>query len=136
MAFIKWSPDYEFGIPEMDEQHKHFADLLNRFYEGLVDQDTKDHLLILLNEAIDYTHYHFSEEVKMMQDIGYSALIEQKKMHSDIENRIEKFKQTILLNKPVLSMEVINEIKSWFTYHIQIEDKKYVELYKRVKSKK
>jgi hemerythrin len=136
MAFIKWSEDYEFGIPEIDEQHKHFVELLNHFYEGLIDQNAKHQLLILLNESIDYTHYHFSEEAKMMQDIGYSALIEQKKMHSDIENKIENFKEKILLNDPVLSMEVINEIKSWFIYHIQVEDKKYVELYKRVKSKK
>jgi hemerythrin len=136
MAFIKWSPEYEFDIPEIDEQHKHFVELLNRFYEGLVDQNTKDQLLILLNESIDYTHYHFSQEEKMMQDIGYAALIEQKKLHLEIENKIEKFKEFFLLNKPVLSMEVINEIKSWFIYHIQIEDKKYIELYKRVKSKK
>ena len=136
MAFIKWLPEYEFGIPEIDQQHKHLVELLNRFYEGLVDQNTKDQLLILLNEAIDYTHYHFSEEVKMMQDIGYTALIEQKKMHLDVENRIENFKEKILLNKPVLSMEVINEIKSWFIDHVQIEDRKYVELYKRVMSKK
>jgi hemerythrin-like metal-binding protein len=136
MAFIKWIPDYEFGISEMDEQHKHFAELLNRFYEGLVDQNTKDQLLVLLNESIDYTHYHFSEEEKMMQDIGYAALIDQKKMHRDIENRIENFKEKILLDKPVLSMEVVNEIKSWFIYHIQIEDRKYVELYKRVRPKK
>ncbi|MFA6855800.1 MAG: bacteriohemerythrin [Treponema sp.] len=136
MAFIKWLPEYEFGIPEIDQQHKHLVELLNRFYEGLVDQNTKDQLLILLNEAIDYTHYHFSEEVKMMQDIGYTALIEQKKMHLDVENRIENFKEKILLNKPVLSMEVINEIKSWFIDHVQIEDRKYVELYKRVMPKK
>jgi hemerythrin len=131
MAFIKWSADYEFGIPEIDKQHKHFVELLNRFYEGLVEQNTKDQLLVLLNEAIDYTHYHFSEEEKMMQDIGYAALMDQKKMHSDVEDKIENFKEKILMDKPVLSMTVINELKSWFDNHILIEDKKYVELYKR-----
>jgi hemerythrin-like metal-binding protein len=136
MAFLKWSAEYEFGIPEMDEQHRHCFELLSHFYEGLVCQNTQDQLLTLLNEAIDYTHYHFSQEVKLMQDIGYSALIDQKKMHSDIENRIENFKEKFLINKPVVSKDVINEVKSWFIYHIQIEDKKYVALYKHVKTNK
>lgn len=133
MSFYKWSSDYEFGIPEIDEQHKHFLELLNRFYDGLIEQAEKDQLVALLNEAIDYSHYHFSEEEKLMQDIGYEALIDQKKMHSDIEDKIENFKDKIIMDKLVLSKAITNELKSLFDSHILIEDKKYVDLYKRVK---
>ncbi len=134
MAFMKWISAYEFGIPEIDEQHQHFLELVNRFYDGLAEKNMNDHLLILLNETLEYAHYHFSAEEKMMQDIGYAALEDQKKMHSAIEDKIEGFKKNILMGRPVVSMAVTNELKSWFTDHILKEDKKYVELYKRIKN--
>jgi len=72
----------------------------------------------------------------MMQEIGYTALIEQKKMHHEIEAKIYEFKKKIQSDKPALSVSVTNELKNWFNNHILVEDKKYVELYKRIKTPK
>jgi hemerythrin len=130
MAFMAWSSKYEFGIPEMDEQHRHWLELLNNFYDGLAEQNMKLHLLKLLEEAIDYTHYHFEEEEKSMQNIGYPALTEQKKLHAEIGKKSENFRYKVMDDKPIVSMSITNEIKSWFKNHILVEDKKYVELYK------
>jgi hemerythrin len=136
MAFMIWQPDYEFGIPDIDKQHKHFLDLLNRFYDGLAENNMKNHLVALLNEALDYAHYHFSEEERMMKDIGYGAILEQRKMHSSMESKIEEYKEKIVLDRIVVSLTMTNEFRGWFNDHILGEDKKYVDLYKNVNSGK
>jgi hemerythrin len=135
MVFMTWSSKYEVGIPEMDAQHKHWIELLNNFCEGLEEQNMKLHLVSLLYESINYTLYHFSEEEKLMQNIGYPALNDQKRHHTELYKKIEDLRDKIALNEPVVPKIITKELKKWFNYHILIEDKKYVELYKRVKTK-
>lgn len=133
MAFMVWSKEFEIGIPEMDKQHQRWLELLNNFYDRLETSNMKDHLLRLIDEAIDYTQYHFSEEEKLMASIGYPAQNDQKKMHQDIRSKIAEYRQKIATDKPLMSMSVTNEFKGWFTHHILEEDRKYADMYKLVK---
>jgi hemerythrin-like metal-binding protein len=129
MPFLTWSNEFEFGISEIDSQHHHWLDILNNFYDHLEGNNVKEHLLTLIDEAIDYTHYHFSEEEKLMNRIGYPAVDEQKAMHREIAEKILQFKKTIDADKPLVSMTVTHEFKDWFKHHILLEDKKYAQLY-------
>ncbi len=133
MSFLEWSSEYEFGIPEMDKQHKRWLELLNTFYDNLESKNMKKHLLKMLDEAIEYTHYHFKEEEALMSTIGYPALQDQKMLHKEIAKKIENFREKIAADKEVVSMVITNEFKSWFKTHILIEDKKYVDMYKKIK---
>ncbi|MCK9171381.1 MAG: hemerythrin family protein [Treponema sp.] len=134
MIFMKWSSKYEVGIPEMDAQHKHWIELLNAFCEGLEEQAMKLHLINLLYETINYTLYHFSEEERLMQNIGYPSLNDQKKLHTELYRTIESLRDKIARDEPVVPKTVTKELKNWFNYHLLIEDKKYVELYNRIKT--
>lgn len=129
MPFLTWSTEFEFGISEIDSQHHNWLDILNRFYDHLEGKNMKEHLLTLIDEAIDYTHYHFSEEEKFMTRIGYPAIDEQKSMHKEIANRIMQYKATIEEEKPLVSMTVTHEFKEWFKQHILVEDKKFAQMY-------
>ncbi len=129
MPFLVWSKEYEFGISEIDSQHRHWLDILNNFYDHLESANMKDHLLTLIDEAINYTHYHFFEEEKLMTGIGYPAIEEQKEMHREISKKIQGFKETIEADKALVSMTVTHEFKDWFRHHILEEDKKYARLY-------
>jgi len=131
---MKWSSKYEVGIPEMDAQHKHWIELLNAFCEGLEEQAMKLHLINLLYETINYTLYHFSEEERLMQNIGYPSLNDQKKLHTELYRTIESLRDKIARDEPVVPKTVTKELKNWFNYHLLIEDKKYVELYNRIKT--
>jgi hemerythrin-like metal-binding protein len=136
MAFIKWSPDYEFGIPEMDQQHRYWIELVNHIYDDFVKQTDKNRLHAMFNEAIDFTHYHFSDEERMMQIIGYPALYDQQKQHAEIGAEIEHFRKDIREDNIIVTGSIIKKFRSVFVQHILIEDKKYVELYNRVKTSK
>ncbi len=88
----------------------------------------KNHLSTLVAEAVDYTKFHFREEEKLMQSVGYGDLEAQKNMHRDIAAKIENFQKKVEDGEPVLSVTLTNEFKSWFRNHILVEDKKYVGL--------
>jgi hemerythrin len=131
MAFMTWLPEYDFGIPEIDEQHHKWIELLNSFYEGVKSNAGRTELLQLLDNALAYTAYHFEEEEQMMEDIGYEALIDQKRHHMEIGEKIEGLRADIADGKAVETSAVIDEFKDLFVTHILEEDKKYVGLYKK-----
>jgi len=129
MAFLDWSAAYELGIPEMDRQHRKWLDLLNGFYDGLNSEDVGPRLKTLLDAAYQYTKYHFCEEEKLMESIGYPELEEQRRMHQAIADKILGFRTRILRGQRVVSLNVTGELKSWFDGHVLVEDRKYAELY-------
>jgi len=129
MGFMAWSSKFELGIPEMDEQHKKWLAILNSFYDHLSDKDLTAQMKSLIQDVIDYTQYHFSEEEKLMASIGYHELNQQKQMHKEITDKIIRFKQRLDAGNLVISTAVTSELKSWFKEHIMIEDKKYAEKY-------
>lgn len=62
MAFLNWEAKYEFGIPEMDKQHKKWLEILNKFYDQVSSGDIKEKMGAMVDEALQYTKFHFSEE--------------------------------------------------------------------------
>jgi hemerythrin len=133
MGFLVWDAKFEFGIQEIDEQHKKWLSILNNFYDHLYDSNMENVLLDLVNEALNYTHFHFREEEKFLAKINYPHLQEQKQKHSEIAEMLSSFKNNIIGKKMVVSITITNELKKWFKEHILIEDMKYAEFYKKQK---
>lgn len=134
MPFMEWTKEFEFGIPQIDHQHQHWLEMINRFYDQIDDVAYRSNVKELLQEAIEYTHYHFKTEEDLMKDIGYPAIAEQKAQHAEIAKRIENFRDSITEDTPVVSMFLTEDMKEWFRHHIMEEDRKYATLYLRVKS--
>ncbi len=135
MGVLIWSSDYEFGISEIDKQHKQWLSLWNTFYENLESENNKEQLLKILDKAIDYTQYHFNKEESFMSDIGYPSLLNQKEQHKEIADKIYNLRKKLETNQPIVMISITNEFKLWFNKHILIEDKKYAEMYKKLKHK-
>jgi hemerythrin-like metal-binding domain len=127
---MEWSSEYEVGITEIDNQHKKWLELLNAFYDNLTKDNNDKQLLVLITEAAEYGKYHFEEEEKVMELLGYPHLDEQKKMHSEIAEKIMIFQNKVQNGQPLISLTVTNEFKSWFRNHILIEDHKIGEFVK------
>jgi len=133
MAFLVWSSTYEFGIEEIDSQHKRWLEILNNFYDHLSEGQLKSKLISLLDEAIEYTLFHFASEETFMATMGYPHIDDQKKMHQNIASLLTDFKKDALNDKIIVSTIVTKELKKWFNEHILIEDMKYAEFFKSKK---
>ena len=55
MAILEWSEDYVVGVAEIDEQHKHLFDIVNRLHKAVSEGAEQSMLGEILNELIDYT---------------------------------------------------------------------------------
>ncbi len=95
MAFLNWEAKYEFGIPEMDKQHKKWLEILNKFYDQVSSGDIKKNMGTMVDEALQYTKFHFSEEEKFMAKMNFGNIKEQQKMHKEIISTLEKFKSDL-----------------------------------------
>lgn len=133
MAFLNWEAKYEFGIPDMDKQHKKWLEILNKFYDQVSSGDIKKNMGTMVDEALQYTKFHFSEEEKFMAKMNFGNIKEQQKMHKEIISTLEKFKSDLNSKKLITSTALTNELKNWFKMHILVEDMKYADHFRKMK---
>ena len=75
MESFHWDKHFETGLAEVDKQHRHLVDVINRFgdllsqLEGVSFKDIET----VFNELAEYAQYHFKEEESMMSQVGLDA---------------------------------------------------------------
>ena len=79
----------------------------------------------LLDDAIQYTSFHFSQEEELMARHGYPHLEEQKKEHNAIKEKLNSYRDMLVQGKLNVSQPITREMKSWFNNHITNMDKEY-----------
>jgi len=126
-----WIKSFEIGYAEIDNQHKKLVDLLNNFYResysaGLdSDLDVKPEVKSLINELLDYTHYHFEYEEKVYERyFNKSKLL---KKHQNTHKKLglvaTKFKKNYELVAGNFDYEdFISTLVLWLADHILTED--------------
>lgn len=127
MPLMKWSEEFNTGVREMDEQHKKWMQVINNFYDHLQDKTLKSNIAELLDEAIEYTAYHFSEEEALMKRFNYPDYEKQKEEHAKITAHLAEYRVMLDEGRLNVSQPVTSEMKSWFNNHITDMDKGYGE---------
>ncbi len=129
MPFMKWDERFVIGIKEVDEQHKKLVDLINELYDAVKNPEKSMEVIDrVLKELIDYAHYHFSTEEKLMEQYNYPELEMHKKQHNAFKNKVQKFleeRESSPDQKRNLTLEVMKFLKDWLILHIMGVDKKF-----------
>ncbi len=125
MPLLKWDDSYSTGIERMDDQHKKWINIINRFYDDLNNVGFKDNTKKLLDDAIEYTHHHFSQEEELMKKMNYPKLAEHHAEHERIKKKLVDFKQALEKGALNVSQPITNELKNWFREHVTALDKEY-----------
>lgn len=129
--FIPWSSELELGVKMFDNQHKELIKLINQLYDAMKDNRGDQVLLGILDKLVDYTVYHFDSEEEMFAKYGYENQAEHIKIHTNLKNTAVDLKQKILNGEAVIGFNVISFLENWIKNHILVEDRKYVELFKK-----
>ena len=126
MALIEWDDSQlSVGIEVIDRQHKKWVDIMNELDEAILSMKGQKVLEQTFAEMVDYVHYHFAEEEKLMEERDYASLDEHKKIHNIFRERIEKYQKDFQSGELVLCSQVMSTLKSWLQDHIMVEDKKF-----------
>ncbi len=122
---IEWTQDLSVNNATLDQQHQKWIQLLDDFYTGIKEGKSREVLEQLILGMLDYTKYHFAQEEKYMESIGYPHLEAHKKLHADYIAKIEEYHQRIVDGKLIISLEVTSYLKTWLLNHIKGEDQRY-----------
>jgi len=80
-SLVKWKNDFSVGIKELDDQHKSFFEILNRFGEAAGGNKGMEVVGPVLQELKEYSRHHFTEEENWLKIIGFPGLHQQKQQH-------------------------------------------------------
>jgi hemerythrin len=127
MAFMEWNESYSVKVAEIDVQHKHLIDLINRLFEAMSVGKGSEVMGSILNDLIDYTKNHFANEEKLMKSFNYPQSVTHKLEHDTLTNQVIDLQGEFASGKSMISVKVMNFLKDWLKNHILQVDKKFGE---------
>jgi len=120
----QWTEVLSVGVDQIDEEHRHFIRLLDRFNHAETRGVPEAELYAMLAEVVLYTEEHFTNEEGLMQAAGYPFVNEHRMMHDMAEHEVHR------LASGTASEEEIREalgrfMLNWLMLHIQSADRKF-----------
>ena len=125
MSFFTWDASYSNGIQSIDDQHRKLIKLADELFEAMKSGKGKEVIGKVLSSLIDYTVTHFTYEEKLMQTAGYPLYLAHHKIHQDLVRKVKEFHEKFQTGNTMLTVELMNFLKTWLIDHIKGEDRKY-----------
>jgi len=129
MAIFLWNDDFKTGIDEIDQQHLKLVEIINALNDSLMIDNNTRKVTDLLDELIDYTHYHFEEEELFMRQHDYDGA-DFKKHRINHQAFLKTIKNAQLENQqnPEKAKDkLLDYLVNWLSDHILLEDKEMVQ---------
>lgn len=126
MAVYQWSDEYSVGDPAMDAHHKRLFELIDELHEA-VDAGRGEQALGQIIDALSaYTRYHFEEEERMMERVGYPTLDAHRQLHREFVQQIQACEADLQRGATrVATLKLLNTASKWLRDHIMNVDQGY-----------
>ncbi|MBM9520052.1 GGDEF domain-containing protein [Desulforhopalus vacuolatus] len=125
MKYFQWGSHFVTGLAEVDKQHHHLVDIINKFSnllaENLIHIEDVD---CLYNQLADYAVYHFQEEEKLMLEarVNASHLKHHIDIHKSFLDDVTSIYSSISIDNLDQASTFLNFLIHWLAYHILGED--------------
>jgi len=126
--FIVWRKKWETGIKKIDEQHKHFVEIINRTY--VINGAKKDRKKVesILGDLTEYARIHFSTEEEYFQETEYPDMKEHMEEHEKLLGKVLNFNKRFESKEDISKLveDFLKFIREWLDDHLAQYDQKYV----------
>ena len=105
-------------------------DRVNKLVESCENGKEKVTAVKTLDFLMDYTEFHFSDEEKLQQEVGYDKLEQHKGQHEDFKKSVDELRQMLEEEEGPTDafVQAVNKnISQWLVNHIQGWDKAVAE---------
>ncbi len=130
--FINWNNEkHSIGIDKIDNHHKELFLLINQLHELLEQDQYQDEAIRILKRLYAYTSYHFISEESLFKEYNYPGINEHMEIHDAFKEKIKEYLEGVRsrMNYPLDSLQ--DYLVEWVIKHIQGEDVKYAEFFKK-----
>lgn len=120
------------GNKMIDGQHKELIDKINDLLKACENESPtiKATAAQMLNYLADYTEFHFGEEEKLQEEIGYPGIKEHKAKHEELRQVVADL-HTMLEEQEGPTEAFVEQVNKnvieWLYYHIQGFDRSVAE---------
>jgi hemerythrin len=124
--FVKWGPELDIGMPEINRQHQRLVSLINELHRTLNEEYGLDTIKRIVQGLVDYTATHFAYEEELFERFGYPQTASHKEKHGQLVGQVLDFQQRVVRGEDVAD-ELMAFLKAWLVNHIQKSDKEYTQ---------
>ena len=129
MTCIQWNQSYNVDVKEIDDQHQHLVDVMNKLCDSM-DGGVEDFVISeILDELSKYAFIHFETEEKYFHEFGYEKTDEHIAQHKVFSVKVGTLKKDLEKGESSVSSETIAFLGKWFADHVLKYDKEYVSLF-------
>lgn len=126
MSLFEWDDEFSVGSEKMDGHHKKLFAIINQMHNQMKIGAAEDSIKKSIDELIDYTVFHFTEEEKQMERNNYSGLEAQKRAHKAFTDKMGEYQKQAENGMAVFVIsEVSHTAVNWLKDHILVMDKQY-----------
>ena len=126
MALFTWKDSYSVSVEKFDDEHKKLVSLINDIHDATCKGQARESLGKAIDFLVEYVDFHFSNEEKVFQEIGYPEYEQHKAIHDAFRKKVEdyqtKFKSG---DHSFLVTDIVDSLIDWLINHIKGVDKKY-----------
>ena len=123
--YIAWKPEYNLGIPVIDEQHKGIVFIINTLYYGMQNGYTKNFLEPINDMLHSYTRIHFQIEESFFEKSDYPDTENHLSLHRELVAKLDEIGRKSVLDGD--SRQLMDFLKKWWFHHICESDMQYRE---------
>ena len=102
LRLMRWMDLYATGIEKIDRQHETLTDLLNALNEAFRGGRPNEVLLFRLDQLIESTHEHFTDEEALMRRKEYPDIDLHKAEHDFLLAQVAHFREEFAASKAEL----------------------------------
>jgi len=129
VPLIHWTPALSVGVEHLDEQHREIVTLINSLDDAMAQGKGRGVLGQILSDLTRYSLWHFSEEEKLFDTLGYPDAAAHVAEHKRFIAEVAKAQADFDSGKQALSIQVIDFLTDWLSTHICGADQKYTALF-------
>ncbi|MCW5828877.1 MAG: hemerythrin family protein [Deltaproteobacteria bacterium] len=126
MSYIVWRPDFDLGIPVLDQHHHNLVALINDFHLSVNRGLDSELCSTIFSRLREYADYHFKVEEALMAHHGYPESPDHIAEHRLFVNNVGRLEKTFAQD-PLLTQQVLQYLKQWLEQHILVIDRQLAE---------
>ena len=118
------------GNEMIDSQHRVLIEKINDLVASCEEKRDKLNAVRMLNYLADYTEFHFREEEKLQEEIGYPGLPEHREKHQELRQTVEDLHQMLEEEEgpsDAFVDQLNRKVIEWLYYHIKGFDRSVAE---------